>query len=149
MTTRKLPQFVNPIDLCDKGTILEGELPLQAMNRLNDILANKEGNVLIKLDFHKNEQKVRVITGAIAGHLSLLCQRCMNPMGYPLDLSPHLCPVFESSAQRVLAGYEPLIVTEEPIKLTDIVEEEILLTLPIVPKHEIDKCPVDLSAGNL
>jgi len=43
--------------------------------------------------------------------------------------------------------YEPLLVTAEPANIADIVSDEVLLALPIVPLHRVsDGCNADLKA---
>lgn len=140
MAAKPLPVFIDPLLLCTNGTVLEGELKLQHMPRLIDVLIDKSKTVKIHLNFFKDEQRVNKITGTIDADLILTCQRCMKALNYNMLLNVNLCPVTPAQEIKLSADCEPLIVSDEPLKLAEIIEDEILLNLPIAAKHEFGKC---------
>jgi len=44
----------------------------------------------------------------------------------------------DAAADVLPEWYEPLLVTQEPARLADIIAEEVLLAIPIVPLHQAD-----------
>jgi uncharacterized protein len=57
-------------------------------------------------------------------------------MALPLDLRFRLGLVVSEEAAAALPDrYEPLLVTAEPAHIADVIAEEVLLAIPIVPKH--------------
>ena len=42
----------------------------------------------------------------------------------------------EAQAQQCPSRYEPVIVEDEAMDLYDVIEEELLLALPVAPKHD-------------
>jgi uncharacterized protein len=67
------------------------------------------------------------------------CQRCLEPVTLPLDLKFRLGLVHEATAAGSLPDcYEPLVITGEPASIADIVSDEVLLALPLVPLHVDD-----------
>ena len=54
----------------------------------------------------------------------------------PLDLDFRLGLVASDEAANALPDrYEPLLVTAEPAHIADVIAEEVLLAIPIVPRH--------------
>jgi uncharacterized protein len=69
-------------------------------------------------------------------------------MSLPLDLAFRLGIVRSNEAAKALhARYEPLIVDAEPTRIAEIVADEVLLALPLVPVHDTDvRCQEFLKA---
>ncbi len=68
-------------------------------------------------------------------------------MSYEIDISFLLSPVIsEERAKNLPDQYEPVFMQNESIALYDMIEDEILLALPMVPKHkqcELQKMTTD------
>ena len=81
--------------------------------------------------------------------VTLTCQRCMAAMQAPLDVDQWYR--FVATEQIAMAeddeSEEDLLVMEPQFDLTAVLEDELLMALPLVPMHE--QCPVapKLSAG--
>jgi uncharacterized protein len=132
----RLPGQIEPIGLADVGRSFRGELPLTAFERLAPLLADSEGSLRVQLRFHLDERCIRVLEGEIEGCLQLVCQRCLQALGFPLELSFKLGIVSaEADIDRLPDGYEPLLVSGNPLGSVDVVEDEILLAIPAVPVH--------------
>jgi len=46
----------------------------------------------------------------------------------------------EKDAEQLTAVFEPLVVDEEPISLSEMLEDELILALPIISKHASGTC---------
>jgi len=83
-------------------------------------------------------------TGGIAvvelnfdGTARLQCQRCLGAMEVGVEASTEVGLVAtEADVSRVPEEFEPVLAPEGRISVGELVEEELLLTLPIVPLHE-------------
>jgi uncharacterized protein len=145
MAKGQLPKEIEPLRLADKGVVLQGSLSFQKMPRLLEVVVNAIGEIYITLHFLKDEQGIRSICGKLQTTLTLACQRCLQPVTYPMDLVVRIRPVAsESAIGNMPNDYDPLLVTSKPMRLAEVIEEEILLNLPIVAKHNTGKCPVKL-----
>lgn len=141
MAKNTLPRNIEPLHLTDIDATLQGELAVGNMPRLAALLREKEGKAVFSLKFGKDPQGFRSICGKIHAQLILECQRCLQPMAYTLDLAVKLSPMLTEKRMDSLPNdFEPLLVTEESILLSDIIEDELLLNLPLVPKHEAGVC---------
>lgn len=132
------------IDLSAVGNTGEqhaGCAELAVFSRLKGIIVPSEGTVEFSINLIKNLAGQTLITGTIVTTLMLQCQRCMQPMAFPCNISPMLCIVDDSAAEDTLPeGFEAITVPTEGITLQSIIEEEILLNLPTLARHEQSEC---------
>jgi uncharacterized protein len=141
MSTTWLPEFIEPIRLADKGARLTGKIELSRMPRLGSSLCDTDGTVFIDLSFSKNKGGVRYINGVLKTELSVICQRCMEPMSLVISTEVNLELINSlAAAARMPHNYEPLLVNAEPISLVELIEDELILALPLSPLHPENEC---------
>ncbi|MEW6354669.1 MAG: YceD family protein [Pseudomonadota bacterium] len=137
----RLPQFVEPLHLAEVKGLLKGHVALADMRRLAPSLCNPEDQADVDLEFGKDAQRVPYMRGRIDARVTVVCQRCLQPLTLPLHTEPRLALVTTPEAAETLPPhYEPLLVSAQPMRLADLVEDELLLALPIVPKHADEQC---------
>lgn len=143
----QLPEFIEPLVLADKQVVLTGDLPVSRLERLSDLLYANAGAIKVSLAFGKDGRQVR-IDGSVKGVLTLQCQRCLQPVKWTVDCGIRLAVVASiDQANRLADGYEPLLLESEgKILLKDMIEDEMLLSLPDFPKHDYD-CFNQVQAG--
>ncbi len=135
--------IIDPIRLVKAQALLEGELDLGAMERLSVALHEASGSVNYSLDFKTDLQGCHCIEGVIKATLAMTCQRCMGLVRVPLSCRCLLAIIQTiEQAEELPAYYEPLVVAEEKISLIQLIEDELLLALPIAPVHSVEECPV-------
>lgn len=140
----RLPQIVHPGRLAESGASLRGTVALNTLPRLAGYLHDTEGEVNVELEFGIDVQKIRFVQGRLSGTLHLICQRCLQSLAYPVDLDVALGLAWsEAGAEKLPGHYEPLIVDEARLELARLVEDELMLALPVVPMHAIDECRHD------
>jgi uncharacterized protein len=113
------------------------------MPRLVHELLDKEGYAWVELAFDCDGEDRYFIQGHIEAYLSLACQRCLQAASITVDTPIQIgLIVNESEIQRWSDKYEPWIVKPaETTSLWNLVEEELLLSLPIVVRHSLTECP--------
>ena len=137
MQTPSLPNRIDPWRLTAEGGRLEGVLALAALPRLVAELNRTDGVVSVALVAGIDPQGLRFITGTLQTGIEQVCQRCLGPLRLALDVTVSLGLVrSEAEADRLPEEYEPLLVPEGVIQVTDLVEDELLLALPRIPRHE-------------
>ena len=137
-----LPECIEPVGLADAGRSFRGEVPVSELMRLRPSLSLADGCLKVALEFRVDERRVRTLAGSIAGSVDLVCQRCLETVKFPLDLEFKLGIVSsDEEIDRLPDGYEPLLVTGEPLRTSSVIEDEVLLAIPVVPLHEgVDGC---------
>ncbi len=140
MSSRRIPDLIDPVVMAGKQQQLEGGFELSELSRIKDSLADASGTVSFQLLFHR-DRKIIVISGDVDSVLQLRCQRCMELMQWPVHGDVSLAVVSSmDEADRLPDAYEPVLLTETKLPLKDIIEEELLLALPVIPQHAGD-CP--------
>jgi uncharacterized protein len=135
-----------------EGLMLEGRWPLAGFERLNDG-ATPEGDVTWSV----RGQRRPVAGGepqlwlhlAARARVMLECQRCLQPVALDLDVTRSLRFVAdEATAEALDADSEDdVLALPRSLDLHALVEDELLLALPLVPMHE--RCPqrLPMTAG--
>ena len=141
---QRLPLEVDPFRLATREEHLQGSIPLKQMKRLISALSSDEGDVFIDVVFSVDINRVTQLSGQIKTDAKLICQRCMGEMDLPIALDFELAFVrSEAKMERLPEGYEATLIEDTPVMLSDIIEDEILLALPPIPKHLDDNCSSD------
>jgi len=139
-----LPDSVDPVRLSDIGQSFVGRLPVSRMGRLVSLLASNEGIVEVQLEFGKNENRVRYIHGQVSTELPAICQRCLEVMTVSINAAISLGLVRSiEEGERLPDGHEPLVLDEETIVLSAIVEDELILAFPVVVLHPEGSCHIN------
>lgn len=139
MSGHHLPKNIDPFKQFDAGVRLDGFIELAKLSRLDNLLASQAGQVKVVLQFGRDEQSMAVLEGSVKAELSLVCQRCMK--NSPFELNSEFSFAFirkDSDIDSLPSEYEPLLLEQPLLELYQLVEEEIILALPIVHYHEND-----------
>jgi uncharacterized protein len=121
--------------LADGVADIEFAVPLAELTGLRSLRAGVAGSARGHARFSR-EQGVAVAELTLHGSATLECQRCMRPMELPLDMVTRVALIAsEAEAARVPGDLEPVLAAGGRISIGELVTEELLLTLPIVPLH--------------
>jgi uncharacterized protein len=82
--------------------------------------------------------------------LPLVCQRCLSPVDVPLEVhrSFRFVPDEATAAAEDDASEEDLLALSRSFDLVELVEDELLMELPVAPRHEVCPEPVKMSAAD-
>lgn len=139
--SERLPELIDPLHLAATGQLLTGELSLSGMQRLVPTLSKAQGVVRVELEFGQDAQHILFLRGHIRARLEVICQRCLRSMDWDIDAQTSLGIVTsQAEAERLPERYEPLLVEAELMPLAAIVEDELILNLPDIPKHADAGC---------
>ena len=79
------------------------------------------------------------VTGELRGTAVLTCQRCMQPAAIDVDDTFQVL-IVDQERNDEPGGYEPVVANASRLDLGWLTEEQVLLTLPLVPMHESEDC---------
>lgn len=90
-----------------------------------------------EIAFGKGVEARPVVQIRVHGVLQLVCQRCLAPVGWPVDVDVALTAVAsEAQAAELADPFDSILLDEEGgLLLRTAVEDEILAALPLVPRH--------------
>lgn len=141
MTSQQIPQRLDPFKYIGGGLELAGSIALESLTRLDGLLVNQEGEVKISLRFFRDEQKIAVISGEIEAQVALICQRCTDTDKVLIASEFRFALLRkEQDMQNLSQGYEPLILEEAELDVYELIEEELILSLPLVHYHDDGVC---------
>ena len=132
-----LPAFVDPAALAEKDVILRGFIALEKMTRLANSLKNTEGQAYIDWSFSMDDQQRILIHGSVQAELPMECQRCLKIMHLAVNILVALMTLKPNQIEdNLLPNFEVLSLKHLPILLSTLVEDELILALPLVAIHE-------------
>lgn len=130
-----LPQRLDLARLADARAVLDGELPLARLGRLAPLLARTEGVVRAHLEFAR-DLKREVVRGRVESELVLTCQRCFGEVRVLVVAELDLIRVAdEDDAEALADGRDPLVAPNREVEMSVLLEDELLLAMPIVALH--------------
>lgn len=135
--SRALPVKIDPYRLAAGGGEYDGVLALRQFSRLQPLLVDSTGQVQAALRFVATADGRTWVEGHVSASVRMVCQRCLEPMRFDIDTDLRLLVVdSEQAAEQVEDELEPIVVPRgETIHCVDLLEDELLLQLPLVPKH--------------
>jgi len=126
-------ELVNAVELAGRSATLERRMDLRQLPRLVEAGALEGTQARAHLEFGTFEGRTTVDV-RVDGEVVLACQRCLKPCACAVDEKASLVVVARDT-DEVPGGYEPLLGDAERLSLTELVEEQVLLGLPLVPMH--------------
>ncbi|MCP5406614.1 MAG: DUF177 domain-containing protein [Chromatiaceae bacterium] len=143
----RLPEFVDPWLLAERGRSISGEFELVKLPRMTEVLIDTGGSVCFALNFSKDAKSRVRITGYVRAGLRLECQRCLEVMLLAVDSTLDLVVIqVPAEAERIPPECEPVLVEDGGLRIVDLIEEELLLAIPLVPMHEPGICTMCTSS---
>jgi uncharacterized protein len=145
MSEKFIPEHIDPFRYAEQSLGLDGVLKIADMQRLNANVIASDDTVSIHLQFGVDEQGITFLIGHLETKLTLQCQRCMEPFIYEI-MSNFVLGIVTTldEANALPERYEPALAKEGNLALRELIEDEIILNLPIIPRHEPEECKVKL-----
>jgi uncharacterized protein len=121
----------------------EGALPIAGLRRLAEVLAGTDGVAQYELDFGRDQFGTSYLDVRVQAPLELICQRTLEPFILPVTVDARLGLIRSEREESALPpGSEPLLVAEDgKLSLADVIEDELLLALPLVPVNPDSSLP--------
>jgi uncharacterized protein len=125
----------------------EGTLPIAAMSRLCGALARTDGVVQFELDFGRDSLGTDYLDVRAQASLTLVCQRTLEPFVQPVVVNTRLGLIrLERDEAGLPPDCEPLLVAEDGrLKPADVIEDELLLALPLIPVNPDSSLPDEVT----
>jgi uncharacterized protein len=122
---------------------LSGSLPVTGLKRLHDCLHDVTGQIDYQIRGGRDERGLPQLQVHITGSLQLQCQRCLGQLDYSVDVRNTLLVVTRGAAQAedIEDPEAPDSIESDPeLVVADLIEDELLLSLPLSPRHAEGAC---------
>lgn len=141
-----IPQAVRATAAVTQRQSYRGDLRLDRLSRLLPALASSEGSLQVALDVVVDNHR-DYLRGEVHGVLPLACTRCEKQYGWPLQASIDLCLVHDEDAERdAIASGDAWWISDDTLPLHDMIEDEVLLALPMLPRCESCENEIEVRA---
>jgi uncharacterized protein len=126
-----------PVDtLVGTEAAIDFRIPLAELPRVSHELSAADGEAEGKVRFSRQLGQA-VADLEVVAQPEVICQRCMQAMRWPVKVKSRIALVSDySAADRVPEGLEVFLVEGDSVSVRDLVDEEVLLALPHVARHE-------------
>ncbi|NHZ88919.1 DUF177 domain-containing protein [Massilia sp. CCM 8733] len=135
---------IDAFEFCRSNGHREGVTPVAEMSRLNKDCADQSGQIAWTIDGSTSKLGYPQLTLSVSGTVQLVCQRCLAPFAYEMESSTVLMlGKDDEHADEIEEALNDesidVIVGSRECDVRDLFEDEALLALPQVPKHDV--CP--------
>jgi len=128
--------------LAGRDVALSGELTLDKLPRLVSLLHSDVGSVRASLRFRQRRDGWLAVELEYQASVQLVCQRCLEPFRH--DMADRVDVVLADAGSVpaiVPVGYEPFELDDGRLLPTQLIEDELIVSIPLVPKHKgIEDC---------
>jgi len=140
------PERVDVLLLASRGTVVDRRYVLADLPRLRE--AGALEGTQADATFHFLEREGwPTVAGQVSGTLVLSCQRCCEPVEIAFDEPFEVaCAVSEAELDKVPATLDAVLADPARVDLRSLAEEQLLLALPLVPKHAALDCGAEKSS---
>jgi len=142
---------IDCLEFARSGGVLERSVGLDELPRLADVLVATKGFLSVRLEGSRDDTGKSWLKVDVAGKPVLCCQRCLGGVEFPLVISSRLqlmAPGEEWPDDDLADDSADAIEAEKELAVLSLIEEEVLLALPIAPRHEQCEPPSGDAAEN-
>ncbi|MBE8215302.1 MAG: hypothetical protein HAW62_03085 [Endozoicomonadaceae bacterium] len=137
-----LPRFIFPCVLARKKSCFSGSFALNKIKYGISHLMDQSSHLSVQVSFLDNEHQCASMMIRLSGSILMSCERCTQAVDILFKTESQLiCVETDEQAKKIPAGYEPVMIKDDKLDLDALIEEELLLNLPVMPHHEkVDIC---------
>ena len=135
---------IDCLSFAREARVLQGELPVAGFERIQDGLTQNVGVIRYRIEGRLGKRNRPQLHLQLDGVLSLCCQRCLGGLKWPLRVDTLLQPVRsgqEIPEEELENDEVDAIEIEGELDVLALLEDEILLALPIAPRHQVCEAP--------
>ena len=137
--SKVLPDQLKLFNFAKKEVSLSGFYQISDFPRITEIASNKKDNISVDLSFYLKNNKTPCVDGIIELDIVLACQRCLDDLSIALKVNFNLAFVRnDQQSEELDSHYEIYVIEEEELATFDLISDEILLSIPMVPTHDYD-----------
>ena len=145
--SREYPDWISPGRAAEGKRIFSGTIPLSRMKRLAALLVDADGEASFVATFRTDLEKRNIVDLQVEAALPLICQASLEVYDEQVKRRSELAVIeHDHEAQELPDYYDPVETENGRLAIASLVEDELLLGLPQVPrKPDLDL--VEYSTG--
>ena len=133
--SREYPDWISPGRAAEGKRIFSGTIPLAQMKRLAPLLVTAQGEASFVAVFRTDLDKRVVIDLQVEAALPLVCQASLDVYDEQVKRSSELAVIEDvSELDELPDNYDPVQTENGRLAIASLVEDELLLGLPQIPR---------------
>lgn len=135
---------IDALDFARNAGTHHGKIALSGLERLQDYLVGNSGELRYEITGALNGNGRPILRISVQGLIKLRCQRCLGELGHVLDLRTDLLLAENEKELSSFDEDESIdgILAEPDLDVLALIEDEIILSLPISPRHSESECAI-------
>ena len=131
-----LPLRFDPVLFAKRGRQFAGNIPAQDLPRVVELAPKSDSDFYVTMSFSVSSLQFPLVKGTIEGGIVQSCQRCMSDALIPIHSEFQLLLVTPEQVELASEeGHEIFEYTGQTIETATLIEDEVILSMPIVAKH--------------
>jgi len=138
--SREYPDWISPERAAEGKRVFGGTVPLSRMKRLAPLLVTAEGEATFRAAFRRDTDKRVIVDLQVEAALPLICQASLEVYDEQVKRRSELVVIDHEHEQddrgqnKWPESYEPVKSENGRLAVASLVEEELLLGLPQIPR---------------
>ncbi|MGX5174049.1 YceD family protein [Aliikangiella sp. IMCC44653] len=141
---------IQPTKLANKNGQIKFNWPIASFERLKELLYSENGQVAIEINAEYDHRRQCLLVTNLVADVTLQCQTSFDPIDYKIERTVTFCAVVaESQFVDVDEEYEPVLMEDGNLDIKQVVEDELILSIPLVANKPIEEIETKMSFGEL
>ena len=133
--SREYPDWISPGRAAEGKRVFGGSIALSRMKRLAETLVHEQGEASFVAAFSYDMDRRVIVDLQVEADLPLVCQASLDTYDERVRRHSELAVIEHECKEEDLPGnYEPVLTENGRLSIASLVEDELLLALPQVPR---------------
>lgn len=133
--SREYPDWISPGRAAEGKRIFSGTVALSRMKRLAKLLVHAQGDATFVAAFRSDIDRRVIIDLQVEAELPLVCQASLEVYDEQVRRRSELAVIDkEYEQEEIPENYEPVLTENGRLAIASLVEDELLLALPQIPR---------------
>ncbi len=150
MTDTEQKTLIQPRKLANKNGELRYSWKIKDFSRLKGLLFSDQGEIAVHLVGRNDDRNRCLIEAHVTANVQLECQTSFDAIDYQVDTKIVYCTVMsEEQIADLEEEYESLLVEDGQVDIKQAIEDELILSLPIIANRASKELGIKMSYGDL
>ncbi len=142
--------FIQPRKLANKNGELRYNWKVEDFSRLEGLLYSNRGEIAVHLVGRNDDRHRCLVEVHVTANVQLECQTTFESINYQIDSKIVYCTVIDEEQIADLdEEYEALLIEDGQVDIKQFIEDELILSLPIIANRVSEDLGIKMSYGEI
>ena len=144
MANASLSKRLDAKSFVDIEKVLTGSIEMVGLERFQGAVESVMSAIDYRLAFQTDAEGYRMIDGSCSARITAVCQRCLDAVELDVEGEFQVGLAYsDEEAKHLPKHYEPVLMDNNGnIDPYELLEDELILALPMFANHELGECEV-------